>query len=338
MGKYIVAAVLLVLYATLAVWRVREEGSAYREILRRGRGEPSMVAVGKNAAGEVGQTPPVAFPGPVPPDTPALESKPTAPAPEAVPAPLPAPAPPESIPKPDSYWLTPRMKEVWDPARLGPEQEKRLGAALHDIVLEREKQRVDGPYFRRAMHALEPLLLDAGVRKDLRYTITILDSEYPNAFSHPGGYIYLSKGLFDFIGDEDEDFVLQFVIAHEIAHVEMGHAIKCLQDPGLSKSGIGTLRQFFRYIFPYGYLEGMDFEADRWAYDRLTRQLQLTPHQALAFLQRLKGYAQRNGFENGRQHLRPMTDASPLDNHLRAHPAPFQRLDKLRKPPAKTGP
>jgi hypothetical protein len=157
-----------------------------------------------------------------------------------------------------------------------------------------------------------------------------------NAFSHPGGYIYLTKGLFDFIGaDEDEDFVLQFVLAHEMAHVELGHAIKCLKDPDLARSGLGTPQQFFLCLFPLGYLDEMDFEADRWAFDRMTGPLGRTRHEALLFLRRYKGYAERNGFPNGRQGLAPMPDASPLDNHMRAHPAAWKRLDKLTKPTAK---
>ena len=137
------------------------------------------------------------------------------------------------------------MKEVWDPTNLSVEQEKRLGLALHDLILELNPPYVEGPFLRRAKQAAEPLL-ETVRRKDIPYTFTILDSDAVNAFSHPGGYIYLTRGLFDFIGaDEGEDFVLQFVIGHEMAHVDLQHAIKCLQDPDLKNSGLGTLPQFY---------------------------------------------------------------------------------------------
>ncbi len=259
-------------------------------------------------------------------------------APTPAPDAAPAPAPPPATSTPDPFWLTPRMKEVWDVAHIRPADERRLGLALHAMVLELERPWTDGPYLRRAERAARPIL-ETLPGKDRTYTITVLDSDHPNAFSHPGGYIYVTKGLFDLIGDdEDEDFVLQFAIAHEVAHVELQHAIKCLNDPDLSKSSLGTLPQFSLFLFPLGYPDAMDFEADRWAYDRLTHQLRRTPHEALAFLRRLEGYAKRNGFENGRVQLKPMPDASPLDNHLRAHPAAYKRIDELTRKAAKPSP
>ena len=207
------------------------------------------------------------------------------------------------------------------------------------MVLELEPPRNDGPYLRRAEQAARPIL-ETLARKDRTYTITVLDSDHPNAFSHPGGYIYVTKGLFDLIGDdEDEDFVLQFAIAHEVAHVELQHAIKCLNDPDLSKSGLGTLPQFSLFLFPLGYPDAMDFEADRWAYDRLTHQLQ--PHAARAASLSSAGsraMPKRNGFENGRPssgrwptRRRSTTTCGPT-------PAVYQRLDELTRKAAKTSP
>ncbi|HEY2155067.1 MAG TPA: M48 family metallopeptidase [Isosphaeraceae bacterium] len=363
MGKYVAAVVLLASYAAVAVWVVREEWTRYRADLHRAKGEPTA-ATADDAATAPEPAAPVAESAPAPVEASSVEPAAVALAkaephksalrkaevrrPKAAPgkkaaapaahSPRTAPTPPEAGTKPDELWQTPRMKEVWDVAHLRPADEQRLGAALNGLVLELERPRGEGPYLRRAEHAARPLF-DAFPRKDIPYTITILDSEYPNAFSHPGGYIYLTKGLFDLIGeDEGEDFVLQFVIAHEMAHVELQHAIKCLNDPDLAKSKLGTLPQFFVFLFPLGYPDAMDFEADRLAYDRMTHQLQRTPHAALAFLRRLEGYARRNGFENGRSQLRPLPDASPLDNHLRAHPPVFRRIDRLTAPAAKPGP
>ena len=105
-------------------------------------------------------------------------------------------------------------------------------------------------------------------RKELDYTFTILDSEAVNAFSHPGGYIYVTRGLMDWIG-EDENYVLQFVLAHEIYHVDQRHALTCLRDPGVKKLSIGTLQAFYLLIFPRGYYPDlMDYQADAWALQR----------------------------------------------------------------------
>lgn len=67
-----------------------------------------------------------------------------------------------------------------------------------------------GPWLER-VHAGTKALLARRSRKGINYTFTILDSEAVNAFSHPGGYVYLSRGFFSFIG-EDEDVLLQFIL------------------------------------------------------------------------------------------------------------------------------
>ena len=76
--------------------------------------------------------------------------------------------------------------------------------------------------------------------------------------------------------------MLQFV-GHEIAHVELKHAIKCLQDPDLKNSELGTLPEFLLFILPLGYPDAQDFEADRWAFDRMTSpRLDRSRHEALS--------------------------------------------------------
>ena len=239
------------------------------------------------------------------------------------------PALPAPAATPDPVWETTETKEVWDLARMGPEDEQRLGRALHALILRFHKPQAGGPYLRRAEEAAEPLLALRS-RKDVPYKITILDSDAVNTFSHPGGYIYLTRGLFDLIAEE-EDYALRFAIGHEISHVDLLHSVRCLLDPAVVKLGTGTLTQFYSLILPLGYTEAMDFEADRWAFDKM-RQAGQSRHQALAFLRKLEGYARANGFENGRDQLKPIPEASPADYHIRAHPPAWKRIKQLTAP------
>ena len=111
-----------------------------------------------------------------------------------------------------------------------------------------------------------------------------------NAFSHPGGYVYITRGLLEWIS-EDEDPALQFVLAHEIFHVDRKHAFQCLQDPGVKELPYGTLQLFYPFIFPRGYYpETMDFDADAWVLLQLQR-LQCTRRECMSFIRKLKGYA-----------------------------------------------
>ena len=133
----------------------------------------------------------------------------------------------------------------------------------------------------------------------------------------------------DWIG-EDQDYALEFILAHEIAHVDFRHALACLEDPGVLKLRMGTLLEFFVLIFPRGYYpDRLDYEADAWAYQQMKR-LDRTKRECLAFLRKLEVYARDKGFENGRVLLnKPDQDTLPIENHLRAHPAAYKRLKQL---------
>ncbi len=55
------------------------------------------------------------------------------------------------------------------------------------------------------------------------YKVKIINTSTVNAFAAPGGYIYVYKGLLQFV---DNQATLAGVLAHEIAHAERRHASK----------------------------------------------------------------------------------------------------------------
>jgi hypothetical protein len=59
-------------------------------------------------------------------------------------------------------------------------------------------------------------------RPDIEYHFYVINSSVVNAFAIPGGYIFLTQGIMDFVDDDDE---LASVIAHEVTHVVKKHAI-----------------------------------------------------------------------------------------------------------------
>lgn len=64
-------------------------------------------------------------------------------------------------------------------------------------------------------------------RKDLVYTIRVIDDkDTMNAFSLPGGYVYVYKELVDKMDNDDQ---LAGVIGHEVGHIVAKHALKRLQ-------------------------------------------------------------------------------------------------------------
>ena len=62
-----------------------------------------------------------------------------------------------------------------------------------------------------------------GDRPDLEYQFFIIDSPEINAFALPGGYVYVNRGLINFLNSEAE---LAGVLAHEVAHITARHAVQ----------------------------------------------------------------------------------------------------------------
>ena len=231
-------------------------------------------------------------------------------------------------PELDPFWNQKFLTKSWDLDRLTTQDEISLGNELHSLILELNPTD-NGSGLRRVKEAAKPLL-ELRSRKDLQYEFTILNSDIPNAFSHPGGFIYISRKLLEMIA-EDEDYVLEFVIGHEIAHVELQHALHCLQDRRVREFKDGTLQKLYFLIIPHAYPNELEFAADAWVYRRM-KQLGRSEHDCFAFLRKLDSYAKANGFDDGRGKVedlfkdgRGKPDAtparSPIENHLRAHTA-----------------
>src|SRR5208337_4026491 len=361
MVKSTVGAVLACLYVALSVWLVRSEGQSYRNSLKQARPTAAITdnpvrehtGVAEDAP-KVVVAPPRA---PEPQPAEARDKVTTAPAPtpaaSAAESTGPRPGgplaagskqvathPPQvAMLKPDSaitpdarlakldpYWSQPEVKTSWKLANMSDQDEMRLGEELHNMIMRFNPPAPSGPWRERVHAAAKPLLARVS-RKDIKYAFTILDSEAVNAFSHPGGHVYLSRGLFAVIG-EDEDVLLQFILAHEIAHVDFRHMIQCLQDPGVEKIQMGTLEKVYFFILPFGYMDKQEYAADQWAYRQLIG-LDHTRYEALKFLRKLKGYAEAHDFNDGRARYQPRPGSSPVENHLRAHTATWERLDML---------
>lgn len=71
-------------------------------------------------------------------------------------------------------------------------------------------------------------------RPHIPYTFTLLDTTEVNAFAVPGGFIYVTRGMLDFVHDDDE---LAAVIGHELAHVARRHGAEQLEALAVAEAG-----------------------------------------------------------------------------------------------------
>ena len=75
-------------------------------------------------------------------------------------------------------------------------------------------------------------------RPDLPWHFGVIDSEDLNAFSAPGGYVVITKGMYRKFTNEAQ---LAGVLGHEIGHVVKKHQLKILQKQQLLNAGASLL-------------------------------------------------------------------------------------------------
>lgn len=114
------------------------------------------------------------------------------------------------------------------------------------------------------------------------YHFQVLDSEEINAISIPGGYVFVTKGMLRLLKNEDQ---LACVLAHEVAHVALGHGTAAILKARRLKAGLGVaadasqtygskssgksldalrgdVKAFMEILNRTGYGHGKEFEAD----------------------------------------------------------------------------
>src|SRR5437667_3452842 len=122
------------------------------------------------------------------------------------------------------------------------------------IVLVSESQEIaigqqSDPQVREEYGVIENVALQAYVqslgrklvavshRPNLEWHFTVVDSPVVNAFAIPGGYVYLTRGILAYLGNEAE---LAGVMGHEIGHVTARHSVRQMTREQLAQIGLGV--------------------------------------------------------------------------------------------------
>jgi len=209
--------------------------------------------------------------------------------------------------------------------KIGEAEEIKLGGDLASVILgtaplvqDRAKQH----YVNRlgiwlAMHSDRP---------NLPWKFGIVETEDVNAFSMPGGYVLITRGMFDRMRNESE---LAGVLAHEISHVVRKDHLNALQG-SLRDSALGGFTdyiggsgglagQFKTALINAGknmFMRGLDkddeYDADRMGVVIAARS-GYSPYGMVGVLQTMSAAPDEKGFA--------------LMN--KTHPLPVDRIDKL---------
>jgi predicted Zn-dependent protease len=169
--------------------------------------------------------------------------------------------------------------------------------------------------------------------RKLPYSFTVLpDHNLINAFSLPGGPVYIGEGMLDLMMSEDE---LANVLAHEIEHIDHYHCVERVQLEAqlknLNLDAVGALLQIPMDFWEAGYHKDEEFEADREGM-YLAVQSGYSPYGAVDQFEHFAKLCNEYVIhaESPDEELSQLAVLS-LTGYFRSHPLPSERLAQANR-------
>ena len=175
------------------------------------------------------------------------------------------------------------------------EKEEKIGRRLAENV-EKQYELIEDDEIIEKVQQIGEYLKEASGIDEINYQIKIVEREGPNAFALPGGFIYLTADLLDYVHSDDE---LAAVIAHEMGHIIHQHSIKQLQDKQKFKlvelltllvtgdSTLGILSELASITILNSYRREYEEEADLTALELLHKSHNYHPVALLTYFERV---------------------------------------------------
>ena len=207
------------------------------------------------------------------------------------------------------------------------EREVAMGQNIARMI-SREFKISNSPYDIQRLQAISDKIVKVIDRQELSYYFYVIEEDgegksHINAFSIPGGYVYIFKELFDLLDDDE----LAFVISHEVGHIVSRHHIKRLQAAMgynfllLASTGAQADPEFTRGLsfalaqILTAYSREDEFNADELA----VKYSQLAGFEPYAGIR-----VQQELYEQGKKEIRPLS-------YFRTHPYTAQRIRRIKE-------
>lgn len=118
-----------------------------------------------------------------------------------------------------------------------------------DQQVRQEMPLYDDPELQDYVAGIGSELARKSHRPNLPWTFAVVDSPAVNAFALPGGFIYVTRGILGYLGNEAE---LAGVLGHEIAHVTARHSVEQYTRSTGAGIGMAIASIFFPATRPFG--------------------------------------------------------------------------------------
>jgi beta-barrel assembly-enhancing protease len=159
-----------------------------------------------------------------------------------------------------------------------------------------------------------------------------------NAFSLPGGHVFVGEGLLDLMNGEDQ---LAFILGHELEHIDHYHCAERVQIEArfrkLKLGIVGELVQIPLEVWEAGYSKDEELEADREGL-RLVVLGGYSPYGAVSLFQKFKELHSEYVIhaKSPEQELSELAIQS-LQGYFRSHPATSDRAAQVQRLIAEEG-
>jgi beta-barrel assembly-enhancing protease len=170
------------------------------------------------------------------------------------------------------------------------EQEEELGNALKDMMID-QYTIVEDNLADSAIQVIKTRLITAIDSTPYRYEIKIIRNEQINAFTMPGGNIYIFSGLIKAADSPEE---VAAVLAHEIGHAEKRHVVtRLINDMSvtailsiLSGGDPSMIAEILKSVAGNKFNREQEMEADKFGL-QLLEDSQVPPKALARFFERL---------------------------------------------------
>jgi predicted Zn-dependent protease len=203
---------------------------------------------------------------------------------------------------------------------LSNKSEEKIGEIFHDYITQTEYVSHDQDIISPVQNLVNEICNANGIKAD-EIRIYILKDKQVNAFAVPGKQLVIYSGLID---ESRNQYELAGVIAHELAHIKLGHVKKKLiKEVGLTTllsvsggvKGAQLAKEMIKLLSSTAYDRKLEEEADLQAVDYLNNT-GVSPAYLADFLQRLSKKE-----SPGQKYLSWISD----------HPDTKDRIDYIRR-------
>jgi len=223
-----------------------------------------------------------------------------------------------------------------------PEQEYYIGRTVGAVIINKYPP-YDNDQANRYLNLIGQSLAQFSDRPETfgGYHFLLMDSNEINAFSAPGGLIFISRGMLNCCKDED---ALAAVLAHEIGHVQHQHGLQAIKKSRLNSAFTilatesakqfggqdlkdlttafeGSINDITSTMMNSGYARSCEKEADKTAVE-IMKRAGYNPNGLTEMLMEMKKHLKPGGLDFAKTHPSPDSRIKDLTKLI----GPYQRV------------